>query len=75
MEYKKYFIKEIIFTLKGQLNSYIQINTLWPVKGLLYSWPLNNVGLDCVGSLTCKFFQYIPVVCSIHGWESMEAEG
>lgn len=28
MQYEKYFIKEISFILKGELNSYIQINTL-----------------------------------------------
>lgn len=28
MQYEKYFIKEIIFILKGEINSYIQVKTL-----------------------------------------------
>lgn len=30
-------MKEIIFMLKGELNSYIQTNTLEPIRGLLSS--------------------------------------
>lgn len=40
------------------------------------SWPLNILGLNCEGLLTCGFFsQLILVLFSICGWESLNAEG
>lgn len=43
----------------------------------IYSWPLNNAGLNCVGPLTCGLFSIntVGLLFHIYGWEPMNAEG
>ena len=52
---------------------YLKTTNLHCLSNEIYSWPLNNTGLNCAGSLTCGFFhmetlENVLEYCMINSW-------